>query len=98
MTDVKTPTQQINNDVNPFAVLAILYNLKEFCKTVLIEGNARLLDELDQVISDVQNKNLPLTEEKGNNITAILLGLIITITIIVPWIFGVIDLIKILLK
>lgn len=98
MTDVKTPTQQINNDVNPFAVLAILYNLKEFRKTVLIEGNARLLDELDQVISDVQNKNLPLTEEKGNNITAILLGLIITITIIVPWIFGVIDLIKILLK
>jgi hypothetical protein len=96
MTDIKT--QQINTDVRPFAVLAILYNLKEFRKTVLIEGNAKLLNELDQVISDVENKSLPLIDQKNNNITAILLGLIITLTIIVPWVFGVIDLIKILLK
>jgi hypothetical protein len=98
MTDIKTQTQQINSNVRPLAVLAILYNLKEFRKTVLIDGTARLLNELDQVISDVENKSLPLTEQKDNNITAILLGLIITLTIIVPWVFGVIDLIKILLK
>ena len=84
-------------NVGQLTALTVTNKLKEFRKTVLIQGNARLLNELDQVIADAQNKSLPLNEQKSNAMHS-LFGLLAVLAIIVPWIFGAIDLIKILLK
>jgi hypothetical protein len=88
-------TKTIN--VGQLTALAVKNKLKQFREIVLIEGNAKLLNELDQVIAHAENKSLPLVEQK-NNATHSLIGIIAVLAFIIPWIFGVIDLIKMLLK